>query len=371
MSEACKELTTQLGFTTELYSTYVALCVINGLFSVTASIGNLLVILAIYKTGSLHTPSYVLLSALALSDLGIGLVAQPLYIAFKVAEINEQFEMYCYLGIAWHVIALFLAGFSFLTITAISIDRYLAVYLYMKYRLVVTVRRVLLASTALALLALLISLMYVLHMAANLFAQTLVIVVCLFLTSFNSVKIIRMLHQHQKVQTISFGNASSQTVSANAVPRHQHSTAFNIGRFKKSVYILLYVYGTFLLCYLPYLCYRIALIIVGRTATVHSAFSVCSTIVFVNSSLNPPLYLWRVPEIRIAVLRILRCNTLYVRQQLEVTVTVMQSKWRGNDNCSTILAHSPNLRSHKTAWVRRDKNQPNFYMSNAVSGACQ
>ena len=352
MTEAWIELTAQLNFTSNLYSTYISLCVVNGLFSIIASFGNLFVILAIYRNRTLHTPSYVLLSALALSDLGIGAIAQPLYIIFKYVEIRRNVELYCILGIVWHMTALFLAGFSFMTITSISIDRYLAVYLSTKYRQVVTVRRTVSTTVLLALVALAISSMYVVHMKANLFAQTFVILLCLFVTSFNSLKIIRTLRQHQKVHARTL-NTSCQSRTSRFF---QRNTACNIYRFKKSVNILLYVYGAFLLCYTPYLCYRIVLNIIGRTATVHGAFSVCSTIVFINSSLNPTLYLWRIPEIRAAVFKILRIKIKKQKQELEQTISI-QSKWHENENYTTINTQSLTMNHEKIAWNRIRKSK--------------
>ena len=76
----------------EMQSTYVATSIVNRLCSVLAVTCNLVVILAIVRNSSLHTPSYVLLCNLAVSDLAVGLVVQPLYmyIAQIIAQLNND-----------------------------------------------------------------------------------------------------------------------------------------------------------------------------------------------------------------------------------------------------------------------------------------
>ena len=70
----------------------------------------------------------------------------------------------------------------------------------------------------------------------------------------------------------------------------QPRNTFNIGRYKKTVTTMLYVYGAFLLCYLPYLCYTITRICFGSTSTMQGVHFITSTIIFSNSALNPFLY---------------------------------------------------------------------------------
>ena len=51
-----------------------AVCVVNAFFSMTAMIGNGLVLGTSWKTQALHTTSNILLFGLALSDFGVGLI---------------------------------------------------------------------------------------------------------------------------------------------------------------------------------------------------------------------------------------------------------------------------------------------------------
>ena len=59
--------------------------IVTGAFNVplmlSSIISNSFVLAAIFTTSSLRSPSIILLSCLAVSDVAVGLIAQPLYIA--------------------------------------------------------------------------------------------------------------------------------------------------------------------------------------------------------------------------------------------------------------------------------------------------
>ena len=62
-------------------SSYLTLCVVNAFLSSIASVLNILTIYAIRKTPSLAKNLKILLLSLAVSGLGISLLAQPMYVA--------------------------------------------------------------------------------------------------------------------------------------------------------------------------------------------------------------------------------------------------------------------------------------------------
>ena len=104
--------------------------------------GSCVILLAIRKTRELHSPSFVLLCCLAFSDLIVGLICQPFFVAYVIAELVERFSAYCTLRII-HVIASWItSGVSYLTLAAVSIDRLLALTLHLRYNMIVTVPRV-------------------------------------------------------------------------------------------------------------------------------------------------------------------------------------------------------------------------------------
>ena len=83
------------GFPEGLHSTLVANCAINAFLSFTAIVLNVITIQALRKTVSLSKTLKTLLLSLAVSDLGVGLLAQPLYIATLVIEIDPSMQFGC------------------------------------------------------------------------------------------------------------------------------------------------------------------------------------------------------------------------------------------------------------------------------------
>ena len=60
------------------YTVLVVNCVINAILSFTAIVLNIITVQALRKTSSLSKTLKTLLLSLAISDVGVGLVAQPL-----------------------------------------------------------------------------------------------------------------------------------------------------------------------------------------------------------------------------------------------------------------------------------------------------
>ena len=79
---------------------------------------------------------------LAVSDLLVGLVCQPLYVAHKIAELEENFAVFCELKMVQFLSGWTTTGVSFVILAAVSIDRLLALTLHLRYNTIVTVPRV-------------------------------------------------------------------------------------------------------------------------------------------------------------------------------------------------------------------------------------
>ena len=120
----------------------IIFCSVNILLSITASLGNTLILIALRKVTSLHSPTKLLFQCLAITDLGVGLISQPLYVIF-IFLIN--FNLWNIISILHDItwaLSICLSGVSVLTTTALSVDRLLALLLKLRYRHVVTLKRV-------------------------------------------------------------------------------------------------------------------------------------------------------------------------------------------------------------------------------------
>ena len=111
--------------------------ILNIFSSYTAVTLNIITIYVLRKISSLPKPVRILLLSLAVSDLAVGLIVQPLAIATLVTQNNEytfQFEK------TSEVFGICFTAASFLNITALGADRFLSIHLHLRYQELVTHR---------------------------------------------------------------------------------------------------------------------------------------------------------------------------------------------------------------------------------------
>ena len=123
----------QIFWTSSIY--LVAVIAVNLFLSFVAVLGNSAVLTTIWKNPSLYSPANNLLASLAVSDLAVGLVGQPLFIAYLFSRTRT-------VALVYFICSSFFCSATFLTITAISLDRLLALQLHLRYHSLVTTFRV-------------------------------------------------------------------------------------------------------------------------------------------------------------------------------------------------------------------------------------
>lgn len=118
-------------------------CVLNVPLMLVAIVGNSLVILAVLKTPCLRrATSLNLLCSLAVSDLLVGLLVQPLYIADELKTlVNAEDQLLHHLS---GMLGFFLCGVSLNTMTVASLDRMFALLYHFRSGCQVTIKRPLL-----------------------------------------------------------------------------------------------------------------------------------------------------------------------------------------------------------------------------------
>ena len=77
-------------------------------------------------------------------------------------------------------------------------------------------------------------------------------------------------------------------------------------RDRKAAIGTFYVYLVFLICYLPSMCYWIILRSAGPSTMPLQVGLYANTLIFLNSSLNPLIYSWKMRHVRHAIMEILR-----------------------------------------------------------------
>ena len=262
--------------------------VVNAFTAFTAIVFNSLTIQAIRKTPSLPKPLKTLLLSLAVSDVAVGLIAQP----FFIVNLNIFFKTFP--KMLW-VIQLALANASFLGIVALSLDRYLAVHLHLRYQELVTHKRILGQAISAWVFSALLPLFYVwIDEIKKLINITIIIwSLCFIFITVISVRLYFAVRHHaNQIQALQVQQAA------------QNGDLANASRLRKSAVSIFYVYFVFLACYLPFYC---TLLVIYKDFLISkNLFHFSQTLMFINSSLNPVIYCWRMRDIRRSIKDILR-----------------------------------------------------------------
>ena len=254
-----------------------------------AIVGNSLILAAILSTPSLRSPAILLLCNLAVSDLLVGLVIQPLFIVSVFHSTSLLLT-----GI-WFILSNSACGISLCTLTAIAVDRFLALHYHLRYSTIVTSFRIKTFLTAQWLTNLIFS-GTVFFWSLRIFSLYLTIFVCLCLiiSVFCYVRIFKIVrHQQKKIQC-----------QHQAVNLPQGSTISNLLQFKKSAINSFLFFIVMVLFYIPASTY-FSLFFVTKTPW-QSGWRVATTLVYINSSVNPFLYCWRMGDLRAAVMKTAR-----------------------------------------------------------------
>ena len=278
---------------------HIANCVLNAFLSYTAIMLNSVTIHAIRKNSTLPKTLKTLLLSLAVSDLGVGLLAQPLHIASIATALESTAETNPANNAVLLVFRLSTNLFvfaSFFGVTTLSTDIFLAMHFHLRYQELVTYRRVVgvvisvwlcSAFASLGRLCIPESIIFVIFATSS--------VACFVITTFLNYKIFKALRYHgRQIQALRINQEAENVEMTNA------------GRIKKSAVTAIYIYLVFLACYLPNIWMLLIIFKTGSTPLNDVLQEYTVTLVFLNSSLNPLIYCWKMRPIRRTVIALLR-----------------------------------------------------------------
>ena len=267
----------------------IFLSVVDICLSITAFLGNSLILLALHKESSLHPPSKLLYRSLATTDLCVGIILDPLVVTRLIAVMNKQWNICRYAIDAIFITGYILFSVSLLTLTAISVDRLLALFLGLRYRQIVTLKRTYLTVIVFWTVSIVGTTMYSWDPLITSWYGNIGTVLCLVTSVFSYTNIfLTLCHNQVQVQ--------NHVSGGQPIP-----IPLNIARYRKAVSSALWVQITLVACYLPY---GIASALTpqrGLSLSVYLARNYTATLVYLNSSLNPLLYCWKIREVRQAV----------------------------------------------------------------------
>lgn len=256
---------------------------------VTAFVGNFLIIIAIKKASSLHPPSKLLFSCLATTDLCVGAITQPLFAIYLVSP--EHSKLCSYVGVFFVTIGLIFCGVSLLTLAAISVDRLLALLLGLRYRHVVTLRRVRIIVVTFWIICTFIAVTITYNPRIAGETAFVILMLCIATSTFCYLKIYCTL-RHRQTQVHHLANQGQ--AKGGGIP-------VNLARYKKTVSSTLWLQMTLMACYFPAIILGFLSRFHAPTASTEFASAVALTLMLLNSTLNPFLYCWKMKQIRQAV----------------------------------------------------------------------
>ena len=266
----------------------IFISVLDIFLSITTFLGNSLILVALHKESSLHPPSKLLYRSLTATDLCVGIIVGPLAATCLIAVMKQQWNICRHAFESGIITSNILCAVSLLTLTAIGVDRLLALSLGLGYRQIVTLKRTYLAVIVIWAVSIVGTPMYFWDPLTTFWYGNIGTVLCLVTSVFSYTKIFLTLRQNQ-VKSLVFQGQPSQAIS------------HNIARYRKAVSSALWVQVTLVVCYLPYAIASALATQRGLSLSIYLAINYTATLVFLNSSLNPLLYCWKIREVRQAV----------------------------------------------------------------------
>ncbi|XP_022808496.1 beta-1 adrenergic receptor-like [Stylophora pistillata] len=278
----------------DLRSTLIANCVFNNCLTYTTIMLNIVTIYAIHKTSTIAKTLKTLLLSLACSDVAVGVFTHPLYTFFLVKCLQLE-NPACKTQQMLMISSSLFSVASFFGVVAVSVDRFLAVHLHLRYQELVTQRRVVIVVAGVWVFSASLSLL-VLWGLVN--TRALIITVSasfsFIMTCMVYIRIYLSVRRHRS-------HIQSMKIRDEARCDEMKNFAVLI----KSTVGIFYVYLVFLSCYLPVVICTAVIRIYGSNSVLKRLYLFSLTLVYLNSSLNPVIYCWKMRHIRHAIMDIL------------------------------------------------------------------
>ena len=194
-------------------------------------------------------------------------------------------EIFSFTFVAQFITSYILGGVSVATLTAISVDRLLALLLRLRYRQVVTLKQTYVIVFVLWVFPAVISIMWFWNPLITLWYGIMGIPLCLIISIFSYTKIFLTLCHHN-------------TQIHNHVQQPNQTNQMNIAKYKKAVSTAIWLQLTLVACYLPYGVASAFGTDSRGSSFVSYAWIYSTTLVLLNSSINPILHCWKLEEVR-------------------------------------------------------------------------
>ena len=305
------------------YNHLLAIISINSISVLPTVLSNALVISAVATRGQLRNESTILLACLAGADLLTGLLGQPIRIATEVQRILKKgtfcsaLERVSTLSLIWHILA------TLTHLVLITTDRYIAIKKPLRYREIVTTRRVTVAVISGWAFTIFVtiqeSILAAVNSDTNIYSIYLTIST-ITVTGFASISIIAIVgiylyifSETRRQQRIEIEHLSVEEITT-------------IRKNNKAIKVLGTILITLIVTYLPTIISVIMYFSVNLEGRVLNCMaSWMATFIMLGSLCNPIIYCWRMEKFRHAFLEILHSRNSENNQPQEaIEVPVSQ-----------------------------------------------
>ncbi|XP_068730688.1 melanocortin receptor 5-like [Montipora capricornis] len=266
----------------------ICIVVINILLAVTAFVGNLLILVALAKGCPLHPPSKLLLRSLAATDLCVGILAEPTFIVYWLSVVKKKMNFCLFVHRNTFVTGNMLCAVSILTMTTIAVERLLALTLGLRYGQVVTLKRIYVLLMIYWVFSIAGSTLHFVDYLVSLSYSYITTSLCLAISIYCYAKIFFILRKN-----------CQNRIRDQVQPSEAYQ--LNIARYRKAVNSALLLQVTLVICYFPFIMVAFFTTALGISPAIYLAGNITISLVFLNSSLNPVLYCWKIKEVRNSV----------------------------------------------------------------------
>lgn len=275
------------------------LTILNSISGILTAGGNVLVLMAIFRTPSLRVASNVFIGSLAAADLTIGLVMNPIYAAIVALNITDTTHP---LNVAEQYLWIHTVITTTFNLAGMSVERYIAVIHPLHYPRVVTAQRTVIAVVAIWCFSFLfvsarafinqprdIETLWIAHSVIAIAIPLCVITVCYF----HILKAIRQ--QRRRIQPQPSISRFEQTINTQSNAKAARTMAIVI------VLTILFWTPNIVMTVLNFFAQ-------GECASIQ-IFKIwvwCASVAFISSAINPLVYPIRIRDFRAAIKRICR-----------------------------------------------------------------
>ena len=307
---------------THHYGLNISIIAINTPFAIFAVISNLVVVITIYKTRELRISANILLCSLALTDLLVGLVTQPLFIAWRFMlhyqsticsseVVHALYEAFLYLC----------TGGSFICLAYISTDRTIAVAKPLRYRTRVTTKKTIRNLTILWVIWIGFIVLRFSGIDENtnqIITSVIAGILAIYLLAVQVVLVIKIKRNN-----------------IHSLHSEENSTMIAYKRERRRAITIFYIFLALLLFLLPAVLVQI---ISGFTSSNQSKTEMNFAIsaLLINSSVNPLIYFWRINDMRRAARDLFIGGTGGHRGSVDGSPSVISASVSGRSHVQTL-----------------------------------